>query len=83
MNIEQAIEYWSEFHGEIEPLREHPDGNLVDWDEQEAATVIAIEALKRQIKVTSDPPGYCPRCGHRIFFQRQNYCIECGQAIRR
>ena len=46
-------------------------------------TEMAIEALKKQIKVTPDPGEYCPRCGHKILLQRQEYCAYCGQAFRR
>lgn len=44
---------------------------------------IAMEALKKQIKVAPDPGGYCPRCGHKILLQRQEYCAYCGQAFGR
>ena len=83
MNTEQAIEYWSKFHSEIEELEHTPLTDIAEWDRQEEATVIAIEALKKQIKVTPEPGGYCPRCGHKILLQRQEYCGNCGQAIRR
>lgn len=40
-------------------------------------------ALEKQIQMDPEPGGYCPKCGHKIFLQSQNYCGNCGQAIRR
>lgn len=40
-------------------------------------------ALNKQLKIAPDPGGYCPRCGHKILLQRQEYCAYCGQAFRR
>ena len=40
-------------------------------------------ALNKQLKIIPDPGGYCPRCGHKILLQRQEYCAYCGQAFRR
>lgn len=50
---------------------------------KETTIPIIRAALNKQIKADTDPPGYCPVCGHKIILQSQNYCGYCGQAIRR
>jgi hypothetical protein len=45
--IEKAISYWSEFKAEIKDLRKQ--NSKVDWDEQEKAVDLAIEALGKQV----------------------------------
>ena len=50
---------------------------------KETTIPIIRAALNKQIKATTDPPGYCPVCGHKLILFKQNYCSNCGQAIRR
>jgi hypothetical protein len=45
--IEKAIEYWEEFLDEIKSLRE--ESYVIDWNEQEKATKLAISALTQQL----------------------------------
>ena len=48
LTIEQAIEYWKIFLDEIEELKTTPGTEPEEWDEQEKATVAALEALVKQ-----------------------------------
>ena len=48
LTIEQAIEYWKIFLDEIEELKATPGTDPEEWDEQEKATVAALEALVKQ-----------------------------------
>ena len=46
-------------------------------------TKVEQMALEKQIQIDPAPGNYCPKCDHKIFLQSQNYCGNCGQAIRR
>lgn len=83
MDTKRAIEYWKTFLDEIDELRHTPGTDPKEWEKQENATVAALEALTKQMPMDPDPGGYCPRCGHKILLQRQEYCAYCGQASRR
>lgn len=49
MTVQEAIKYWKVFLKEIAFLkRQH---SSVDWEEQERATKMAIEALEKQSKL--------------------------------
>lgn len=48
LTIEQAIEYWKDFLDEIEELRYTPGTDPEEWDKQEKATAVALEALVKQ-----------------------------------
>ena len=48
LTIEQAIKYWKIFLDEIKELRATPGIDSEEWDEQEKATVAALEALVKQ-----------------------------------
>ena len=83
--IENAISYWSEFKAEIKDLRKQ--NSKVDWDEQEKAVNLAIEALEKQIPkkpieqryVNNELIGHCPSCQLIAYWQR--YCSNCGQKL--
>lgn len=44
---------------------------------------IRIAALEKQIQVYPENGNHCPKCGYRMLNRKQNYCGNCGQAIRR
>ena len=81
--IEKAISYWSEFKTEIKDLRkQHP---YIDWDEQEKAVDLAIEALgkqvpKKPVKCTTNKPV---KIGNVTFSKGTSVykCPNCGGLI--
>lgn len=80
MTVQKAIKYWKVFLKEIALLkREH---SYVDWDEQEQATKMAIEALEKQIpkKAVAGARYKCPSCGE-MFVSNWKFCFECGQKL--
>lgn len=90
MNAREAIKYWKVFLKEIAFLkREH---SSVDWEEQERATKMAIEALEKQdakkYKTFVGESGIvrityyeCPCCGEIGIEHMQKHCHECGQKL--
>ena len=82
MTAREAIKYWKVFLKEIAFLkREH---SSVDWEEQERATKMAIEALEKQIpkEVTNNKFNipFCPSC--KSVQSGETYCSKCGQKLK-
>lgn len=44
---------------------------------------VSIAALEKQIQLYPEAGNHCPKCGYRMLNRKQNYCGNCGQAIRR
>jgi DNA-binding protein H-NS len=81
--IEKVISYWSEFKAEIKDLRKQ--NSKVDWDEQEKAVDLAIEALgkkvpKKPVKCTTNKPV---KIGNVTFSKGTSIykCPNCGGLI--
>lgn len=82
MTAQKAIKYWKVFLKEIAFLkREH---SSVDWEEQEQATKLAIEALKKQnakkVLVNNENIPICPSCKAKQ--SGDTYCGKCGQKLK-
>lgn len=82
MTYEEAKKYWKVFLKEIGYLKKRrPD---IEWEEQEEATKLAIEALKKQTPtkpnwVYDDEP-LCPYC-QEVIEDGDAICENCHQLI--